>query len=35
VRSLEAYRKTIDDTTTLVLSPDTEFFKYLEERAAE
>jgi modulator of FtsH protease HflC len=30
VRSLEAYRKTIDGKTTLVLSPDTEFFKYLE-----
>jgi membrane protease subunit HflC len=30
VRSLEAYRKTIDGETTLVLSPDTEFFQYLE-----
>jgi membrane protease subunit HflC len=30
VRSLEAYRKTIDDKTTLVLSPDTELFQYLE-----
>jgi modulator of FtsH protease HflC len=30
VRSLEAYRKAIDHRTTLVLSPDTEFFKYLE-----
>jgi modulator of FtsH protease HflC len=30
VRSLEAYRKAIDGKTTLVLSPDTEFFKYLE-----
>jgi modulator of FtsH protease HflC len=29
-RSLQAYRKTIDGRTTLVLSPDTEFFKYLE-----
>ncbi|TMA33833.1 MAG: protease modulator HflC [Deltaproteobacteria bacterium] len=29
-RSLEAYRKTIDGRTTLVISPDTEFFKYLE-----
>ena len=32
VRSLEAYRKTIDGKTTLVLSPDTEFFQYLEGR---
>jgi membrane protease subunit HflC len=30
VRSLEAYRKTIDGKTTLVLSPDTELFRYLE-----
>lgn len=30
VRSLEAYRKTIDGRTTLVLSPDTEFFQYFE-----
>ncbi len=30
VRSLEAYRKTIDGRTTLVLSPDAEFFQYLE-----
>jgi membrane protease subunit HflC len=29
-RSLEAYRKAIDGKTTLVLSPDTEFFRYLE-----
>ncbi len=29
-RSLEAYRKTIDGRTTLVLSPDAEFFRYLE-----
>jgi len=34
-RSLEAYRKTIDDRTTLVLSPDTEFFKYLEGQGRE
>jgi membrane protease subunit HflC len=33
VRSLEAYRKTIDGDTTLVLSPDTEFFQYLEGRS--
>jgi membrane protease subunit HflC len=30
VRSLEVYRKAIDGKTTLVLSPDTEFFQYLE-----
>jgi modulator of FtsH protease HflC len=30
VRSLDAYRKTIDEKTTMVLSPDTEFFRYLE-----
>jgi modulator of FtsH protease HflC len=35
VRSLEAYRKAIDGKTTLVLSPDTEFFKYLEELGRE
>jgi membrane protease subunit HflC len=35
VRSLEAYRKTIDGHTTLVLSPDTEFFKYLEGQGRE
>ena len=35
VRSLEAYRKTIDARTTLVLSPDTEFFKYLEGQGRE
>jgi membrane protease subunit HflC len=35
VRSLEAYRKTIDDRTTLVLSPDTELFKYLEGAGRE
>ena len=34
-RSLEAYRKTIDAKTTLVLSPDTEFFKYLEGQGRE
>jgi len=34
-RSLEAYRKTIDHRTTLVLSPDTEFFKYLEGQGRE
>jgi membrane protease subunit HflC len=29
-RSLEAYRKTIGKKTTLVLSPDSEFFRFLE-----
>jgi modulator of FtsH protease HflC len=29
-RSLQAYRKAIDGKTTLVLSPDTEFFQFLE-----
>ena len=30
VRSLEAYRNSIDERTTLVLSPDAEFFRFLE-----
>jgi membrane protease subunit HflC len=30
VRSLEAYRKTIDARTTLVTSPNNEFFRFLE-----
>jgi membrane protease subunit HflC len=30
LRSLEAYRKTIGAETTLVLSPDSEFFRYLQ-----
>ena len=30
VRSLEAYRKTIDERTTLVVSPDHDFFRFLE-----
>jgi membrane protease subunit HflC len=30
LRSLEAYGKTIDENTTLVLSPDAEFFRFLE-----
>ncbi len=34
-RSLEAYRKAIDGKTTLVLSPDTEFFQYLEGQRRE
>ena len=28
VRSLEAYRKSIGEGTTLILSPDSEFFQY-------
>jgi len=31
-RSLEAYRKTIGNRTTLVLSPDTEFFQFIRSR---
>lgn len=34
-RSLEAYRKTIDGKTTLVLSPDTEFFRFLENSGGD
>jgi membrane protease subunit HflC len=34
-RSLEAYRKTIDEHTTLVLSPDAEFFRFLESSSPE
>ena len=30
VRSLEAYRKTIGKNTTLVLSPNAEFFQFFE-----
>jgi len=30
LRSLEAYRKTIGEGTTLVLSPDSEFFEFLD-----
>ncbi len=30
VRSLEAYRKTLGENTTLVVPPDHEFFKYLD-----
>ena len=30
VRSLEAYRKTLGDKTTLVVSPDHEFFRFLD-----
>jgi membrane protease subunit HflC len=31
VRSLEAYRKTIGDGTTLVLSPESEFFRFFSD----
>jgi len=30
-RSLEAYRKTIGEGTTLVFSPESEFFEYLDQ----
>ena len=33
VRSLEAYRRAIDEDTTLVLSPDAEFFRFLGSSA--
>ncbi len=32
VRSMEAYKKTFNDRSTLVLSPDSEFFRYLKQR---
>jgi membrane protease subunit HflC len=31
VRTLDAYRKTIDDGTTVVLSPDSDFFRLLKQ----
>jgi len=31
VRTLEAYEKAIDSTTTIILSPDADFFKYFWE----
>jgi len=34
VRSLEAYRKTLGEKTTLVVSPDHEFFRYLDPKPA-
>jgi membrane protease subunit HflC len=34
VRSLEAYRKTIGEGTTLVLSPKSEFFEFLDGNAS-
>jgi membrane protease subunit HflC len=35
VRSLEAYRKTIGKHTTLVLSPEAEFFQFLQRASPE
>ena len=35
VRSLEAYRKSINEGTTLVLSPDSEFFQFLESASGK
>lgn len=35
VRSLEAYRKTLGNKTTLVVSPDHEFFKFLDPSPAQ
>ena len=32
LRSMEAYKKTFKDDTTMVLSPDSEFLKYLKKR---
>lgn len=32
MRSMEAYKKTFSDDTTMVLSPDSEFLKYLKKR---
>ena len=32
LRSMEAYKKTFDKGTTMVLSPDSEFLKYLKKR---
>ncbi|MCS5636100.1 MAG: protease modulator HflC [Myxococcota bacterium] len=34
LRSLQAYRRTLDTNTTLVLSPDHEFLRYLDPRVA-
>lgn len=35
VRSLEAYRKALGEKTTLVVSPDHEFFKYLDPKTID
>jgi membrane protease subunit HflC len=34
VRSLEAYRKTLGQKTTLIIPPDHEFFKYLDSKSS-
>ena len=34
VRSLEAYRKTLGEKTTLIIPPDHEFFKYLDSKSS-
>jgi len=31
-RSMEAYKKSFDDKSTVVMSPDSEFFRYLKQR---
>ena len=31
-RSMEAYKKTFNGHSTLILTPDSEFFKYLKQR---
>jgi membrane protease subunit HflC len=31
-RSMEAYRKTFKDKTTVIMSPDSEYFRYLKQR---
>jgi membrane protease subunit HflC len=31
VRTLQAYRVSIDEDTTLILSPDSEFYRFLKE----
>jgi modulator of FtsH protease HflC len=31
-RSMEAYKKTFNDKSTLIMSPDSEFFRYLKQR---
>jgi membrane protease subunit HflC len=32
MRSMEAYTKALDKDTTLVLSPDSEFFRFLKSK---
>ena len=31
-RTMEAYKKSFDDKSTIVMSPDSEFFRYLKQR---